>query len=146
MFRNAETRAFEVGRERFRNMPVKPFFESKNRTPSVRETRREKAYEKKRWRWSGVGDFDVPTRTAPTNGWSRTHRTAILAMLTPPWRSPILRNTESSRWKRVQSPHTRVIASRYCHCFQKKNTRREKGGAERQRGDCRTRSIAIARA
>ena len=29
-------------------------------------------------------EFDVPTRTAPTNGWSRTHRTAMLAMLTPP--------------------------------------------------------------
>ena len=38
----------------------------------------------------------------------------MLAMLTPPWRSPILRNTVRSRWKRVQSPHTLVIASRYC--------------------------------
>lgn len=88
--------------------------------------REERKHVKKRWRWSGVGGFDVPTRTAPTNGWSRTHRTAMLAMPTPPWRSPILRNTVSSRWKRVQSPHTRVIASRYCHFFQKKDTRREK--------------------
>ena len=56
---------------------------------------------------------DLPTRTAPTNGWSRTHRTAMLAMLAPPWRSPTLRNTVRSRWKRAQSPHTLVIASRY---------------------------------
>lgn len=58
----------------------------------------------------------VPTRTAPTNGWSRTQRTAMLAMLTPPWRSPTLRNMVRSRWKRPQSPHTLVIASRYLRC------------------------------
>ena len=38
-------------------------------------------------------------------------------MLAPPWRSPIVRNTVSNRWKRAQSPHTRVIASRYCPVF-----------------------------
>ena len=38
----------------------------------------------------------------------------MFAMLAPPWRSPIRRNTVRSRWKRAQSPHTLVIASRYC--------------------------------
>ena len=71
----------------------------------------------------GKVDVGVPTRTAPTNGWSRTHRTAMFAMLAPPWRSPILRNTVRSRWKRAQSPHTLVIASRYCAPKKKNNTK-----------------------
>ena len=68
--------------------------------------------------------LSVPTRTAPTNGWSRTHLTAMLAMLTPPWRSPILRSTVRSRWKRAQSPHTLVITSRYYEGFRHPNQER----------------------
>ncbi len=78
------------------------------------------------------GKFDIPTRTAPTNGWSRTHRTATLAMLAPPWRSPILRSTARSRWKRVQSPHTLVIASRYY--VSGARTKKNKGAISKRSG------------
>lgn len=52
--------------------------------------------------------------TAPTHGWSSTQRVATLAMLAPPWRSPMARSTARSAWNSGQSPHAFTIMSRYC--------------------------------
>lgn len=66
------------------------------------------------WGKGGRSQVDAPTRTAPTKEWSRTHRTATFAMVAPPCRSPIFRNTARSCWNKAQSPHARVMASKYC--------------------------------
>jgi hypothetical protein len=57
---------------------------SKRRGKKKSQGQHHETYDREGEKNRDKGEFDVPTRTAPTNGWSRTHRTAILAMLTPP--------------------------------------------------------------
>lgn len=55
----------------------------------------------------------APISTPPTNGWSRTQRVAMLAMLIPPCRSPIVRKTLRSDWNCSHVPQDIKITSRY---------------------------------
>lgn len=57
---------------------------------------------------------NIPTITAPTAGWSRTHRVAMFAMLNLPCRSPIRRKMTRRDWKSSQLPQAFLIMSRYC--------------------------------
>lgn len=66
----------------------------------------------------------LPTRTAPTNGWSKTHRVAMFAILRPPWRWPMVRSVFKSDWKRVQLPQALTIISRYLLTPQSENSQR----------------------